>query len=91
MDGRAHVLEANYTPSEAVDSLVMMAERLGAEWKDWFVAVQGGVNYSRNENTWTYTDPKVGNKSHLDLLSPQISLSIGHFFTPVLGWRLSAA
>ena len=61
------------------------------EWKDWFVAVQGGVNYSMNENTWTYTDPKVGNKSHLDLLSPQISLSLGHFFTPVLGWRLSAA
>ena len=61
------------------------------DWKDWFVAVQGGANYSMNENSWTYVDPKVGGKSHLDLLSPQISLSLGHFFTPVLGWRLSAA
>ena len=61
------------------------------EWKDWFVAVQGGANYSMNENTWTYTDPKVGGKSHLDLLSPQVQISLGHFFTPVLGWRLSAA
>ena len=61
------------------------------EWKDWFISLQAGPNYSMNENTWTYTDPKVGNKSHLDLLSPQIQLSLGHFFTPVLGWRLSAA
>ena len=61
------------------------------DWKGWFIALQGGPNYSMNENTWTYTDPKVGNKSHLDLLSPQIQLSLGHFFTPVFGWRLSAA
>ena len=32
-----HVLEANYTPSEAVESLLMNSERLGAQWKDWFV------------------------------------------------------
>ena len=61
------------------------------DWKDWFISLQAGPNYSMNENTWTYTDPKVGNKSHLDLVSPQIQLSLGHFFTPVLGWRLSAA
>ena len=61
------------------------------DWKDWFIALQAGLNYSMNENTWTYTDPQVGNKTHLDLVSPQIQLSLGHFFTPVLGWRLSAA
>ncbi len=36
-DGRPHVLEGNYSPSEAVSSLIMASERLGAEWKDWFV------------------------------------------------------
>ena len=61
------------------------------EWKDWFIALQAGPNYSMNENTWTYTDPKIGGKSHLDLVSPQIQLAFGHFFTPSWGWRLSAA
>ena len=36
-DGKPHVLEGNYTPSEAVDALILATERLGAEWKDWFV------------------------------------------------------
>ena len=36
-DGRPHVLEGNYTPSEAVQALMMVSDRLGAEWKDWFV------------------------------------------------------
>lgn len=36
-DGRPHVLEGNYTPSEAVQSLLINKERLDTEWKDWFV------------------------------------------------------
>ena len=44
-----------------------------------------------NENTWTYTDPKIGGKKFWDLVSPQIQVSFGHYFTPVLGWRVSAA
>ena len=36
-DGRPHVLEGNYTPSEAVQTLIMASDRLGAEWGDWFV------------------------------------------------------
>lgn len=36
-DGQPHVLEGNYTPSEAVQALIMAKDRLGAEWKDWFV------------------------------------------------------
>lgn len=36
-DGRPHVLEGNYSPSEAVSSLIMASDRLGADWKDWFV------------------------------------------------------
>ena len=32
-----HVLEGNYTPSEAVESLIRTNDRLGAEWGDWFV------------------------------------------------------
>lgn len=34
---RYHVLEANYTPSEAVESLLMNNDRLKGDWKDWFV------------------------------------------------------
>ena len=78
-------------PAPVVVAPVVEPEVEAFDWKDWFIAFQGGVNYSMNENSWTYTDPKVGKKSHLDLLSPQVSLSIGHYFTPVLGWRLSAA
>lgn len=36
-DGRPHVLEGDYTPSEAVESLIKWKEKLGVEWKDWFV------------------------------------------------------
>lgn len=36
-DGQSHVLEGNYTPSEAVQALIITKDRLGAEWKDWFV------------------------------------------------------
>ena len=36
-DGRPHVLEGNYTPSEAVASLIFNKERLDTTWGDWFV------------------------------------------------------
>lgn len=36
-DGRPHVLEGSYSPSEAVTSLIMASNRLNANWKDWFV------------------------------------------------------
>lgn len=32
-----HVLEGNYTPSEAVESLLMQNDRIKGDWKDWFV------------------------------------------------------
>lgn len=34
---RYHVLEANYTPDEAVESVMMNNDRLKGDWKDWFV------------------------------------------------------
>lgn len=36
-DGRAHVLEGSYTPSQAVESLIYNKERLDTTWGDWFV------------------------------------------------------
>ena len=36
-DGKPHVLEGTYTPSEAVASLMLTADRLGTQWGDWFV------------------------------------------------------
>lgn len=32
-----HVLEGNYTPSEAVESLLMQNDRIKGDWRDWFV------------------------------------------------------
>ena len=36
-DGKPHVLEGTYTPSEAVASLILAADRLNTQWGDWFV------------------------------------------------------
>lgn len=36
-DGKPHVLEGNYTPSEAVASLTLTANQLNTQWGDWFV------------------------------------------------------
>jgi len=36
-DGLPHVLEGEYTPSEAVESLIKWKNELKVEWKDWFV------------------------------------------------------
>lgn len=33
----AHVTEGNYTPSEAVETLLRISNAIEAEWKDWFV------------------------------------------------------
>ena len=33
----SHVIDGNYTPSEAVKTLIRISDGLGAEWKDWFV------------------------------------------------------
>ena len=32
-----HVIDGNYTPSEAVKTLIRISDGLGAKWKDWFV------------------------------------------------------
>ena len=36
-DGRPHVLEGTYMPSEAIQSLLFAKERLDTNWGDWFV------------------------------------------------------
>ena len=36
-DGEPHVLEGNYTPSEAVEVLIENKKYFDNEWKDWFV------------------------------------------------------
>ena len=36
-DGKPHVLEGNYTPSEAVETLIFIKDKLDTRWGDWFV------------------------------------------------------
>lgn len=52
-DGRPHVLEGNYTPSEAVQALMMVSDRLGAEWKDWFVLCRKNEDIELFKNLFT--------------------------------------
>ena len=60
------------------------------DWRDWFIAVQGGPMVSFNENTWTYRDlgPDYG-MNQWDLITPVFQISLGHFFTPRWGARLA--
>jgi len=53
----------------------------------FFIAAQGGVSYSVNENHWTYRDEgKLG-----DLIQPLGGLSVGYWFNPEWGVRLNGA
>lgn len=36
-DYQYHVLEGNYTPSEAIEIFMMNHDRLKTQWKDWFI------------------------------------------------------
>ncbi|WP_321332893.1 hypothetical protein [uncultured Bacteroides sp.] len=48
--------------------------------EEWYVQAQGGINYMAAENTRFV--------NFWEVLSPQVSLSLGKYFTPVWGARL---
>lgn len=37
LDNKAHIIEGNYTPTEAVEALIRAKENLNNNWGDWFV------------------------------------------------------
>lgn len=89
----APVVEPEPEPAPVVAAPVEEEEEEEeADWKKWFIAAQAGPMVSFNENTWTYKDlgPDYG-MNQWDLVTPYVALSVGHYFTPRIGARISAA
>ena len=63
---------------------VSLASVSAQEFKNFFIAVQGGPCFSINENGQTYFD----NNKALDLVKLQGAASLGYYFNPRYGLRL---
>ena len=63
---------------------ILSLTALNAQDKKFFVALQGGPNFSINENGQTYFD----NSKALDLMRFNGAASLGYYFNPRYGLRL---
>lgn len=50
-------------------------------WDNWFLQLQGGVNYTKAEN--------ATKANFFDMLTPKVQFGVGKFFSPYVGTRLS--
>ena len=71
-DGRPHVLEGNYSPSEAVSSLIMASDRLGAKWGDWFVLCRTNADVDMFRTLFTNEGIPVDTFKQSELTNSQI-------------------
>lgn len=69
---RYHVLEANYTPDEAVESLLMNNDRLKGDWKDWFVLCRTNADVELFKTLFEKREIPVDTFKQADLTSSQI-------------------
>lgn len=69
---RYHVLEGNYTPEEAVESLLMNNERLKANWKDWFVLCRTNADVELFQQLFKNRGIPTDTFKQADLSSSQI-------------------
>lgn len=67
-----HVLEANYTPDEAVESLLMNNDRLKGDWKDWFVLCRTNADIELFKSLFKRRDIPVDTFKQSDLTSSQL-------------------
>ena len=67
-----HVIEANYTPSEAVESLLRNTERLHADWKDWFVLCRTNADVDLFKELFTKRGIPVDTFKQSELTNSQI-------------------
>ena len=67
-----HVLEANYTPSEAVESLIKNKERLRVNWGDWFVLCRTNADVELFKNLFKEKNIPVDSFRQAELTSSQI-------------------
>ena len=67
-----HVLEANYTPDEAVESLLMNNDRLKGSWKDWFVLCRTNADVELFKRLFEKRNIPVDTFKQADLTNSQI-------------------
>lgn len=67
-----HVLEASYTPSEAVQSLITQKERLNTNWKDWFILCRTNADIELFRNILSKKDIPSDTFRQADLTNSQI-------------------
>lgn len=67
-----HVLEGNYTPDEAVESLLMNNDRLKGNWKDWFVLCRTNADVELFKTLFEKRDIPVDSFKQSELTNSQI-------------------
>ena len=67
-----HVLEANYTPTEAAHSLVRAKERLHTNWGDWFVLCRTNADVHLFTQLFKSMDVPTDTFKQADLTNSQI-------------------
>ena len=67
-----HVLEANHTPDEAVESLLMNNDRLKGNWKDWFVLCRTNADVELFKRLFEKRNIPVDTFKQADLTNSQI-------------------
>ena len=67
-----HVLEANYTPTEAAHSLVRAKERLHTNWGDWFVLCRTNADVHLFTQLFKSIDVPTDTFKQADLTNSQI-------------------
>lgn len=67
-----HVLEANYTPSEAVECLLRNNERLKNNWKDWFVLCRTNADVALFKTLFEQRGIPVDTFKQADLTNSEI-------------------
>lgn len=79
-----HVLEANYTPSEAVESLLRNNDRLKGEWKDWFVLCRTNADVELFKTLFEQRGIPVDTFKQADLTNSQIEAKMNENTIKVL-------
>ena len=71
-----HALAANYTPDEAVESLLKNNERLKGNWKDWFVLCRTNADIELFETLFKKRNIPVDTFKQSDLTNSQIETKL---------------
>lgn len=79
-----HVLEANYTPSEAVESLLRNNDRLKGDWRDWFVLCRTNADVELFKTLFEQRGIPVDTFKQADLTNSQIEAKMNENTIKVL-------